>query len=292
MAHKSVLLTELIEGLALKEGDVVVDATVNGGGHAEAVGKSIGAGGVIIGIDLDTDALERAKKRLEGISSRVILVQGNFRDMKDILLKNNSTEVNAVIFDFGLSSDQLDNSGRGFSFQRDEPLLMTFEKGSTQTAADIVNTAPESELADIIYRYGEERGSRRIARAIVEARRDERILTSGRLAAVVAVAVRHRGKIHPATKTFQALRIATNDELSSIEEGLEAAKGALRVHGRIGAISFHSLEDRVVKRAFRAWEQAGSGKVMNKKPIIAGLEEAKENPRARSARLRFFEKQA
>lgn len=294
-AHTSVLLNEVAEGLHLREGAVVVDGTFGGGGHsAEICRKNPGV--KIIAIDQDKGAWRKAEDKFADLHADITFVNGNFRNLAEILRKEKVSEVDGVILDLGLSSDQLENSGRGFSFMRDEPLLMTMKENPRPedlTAIDIVNTWSEESLADIIYGYGGERYSRRIASAIVEARKEAEIKTTFDLVKIISGAVPasyRRGKIHPATKTFQALRIAVNDELGALSAGLQAGFEALRSGGRMLVISFHSLEDRIVKKFYKAEEKGKQAKLINKKPIIAGREETKSNPRARSAKLRILEK--
>jgi 16S rRNA (cytosine1402-N4)-methyltransferase len=288
--HISVLLQETIDGLDLHDGDVVVDGTLGRAGHSiEAVKR---AKIRIIGIDRDAQAIEesRAKLRAAGLSDADFeLHQGNFSDMAKFV-----TKADKVILDLGLSSPQIDSSGRGFSFKRDEPLSMTMEREpgpDSFTARDIVNGWSEEDIANVIFAYGEERYARRIARGILAAREIAPIETTQRLVDVVHHSVpfiyRH-GKIHPATRTFQALRIAVNDELKSIERGLDGAMSILSPQGRIAVISFHSLEDRIVKQKMRAWEEQGLGKQVTKKPLVPSEAEADRNPRSRSAKLRIF----
>jgi 16S rRNA (cytosine1402-N4)-methyltransferase len=295
--HTSVLLHESIDGLAIVPGDIYVDGTLGSGGHAEEVAKRFGNAVRIIGIDMDADALARSRTRLEAQGAKVTYVQGNFRNIDTILESLEIREVNRILLDIGLSSNQLDESGRGFSFMRDEPLQMTFAKdvvlGDT-TAETVVNEWSEETLSTIIYGFGEERYARRIAKAIVEARELEPITTTGQLVEVIASAVPVRyqkGKIHFATRTFQAIRIAVNQELQALEEGLKKSFDMLAFGGRLAVISFHSLEDRIVKNFFRALAQDGKATLVTKKPLEAGEEEQATNRRSRSAKLRIIEKQ-
>ena len=293
--HESVLLQETIDGLDLHDGDVVVDGTLGRAGHSIEAAKR--AKVRIIGLDRDAQAIEESKARLlaAGLSDTDFeLHQANFADMADVLVKAGVTRVDKVILDLGLSSPQIDSSGRGFSFKQDEPLSMTMERGPSAdsfTARDIVNGWDEEDIANVIYAYGEERYARRIARAIVAAREEAPIESTHQLVSIIERSVpfmyRH-GRIHPATRTFQALRIAVNDELRSIERGLEAAKKILSSGGRIAVISFHSLEDRIVKVAMRQWEAEGLGTSFTKKPIVPSDDETARNPRSRSAKLRIF----
>ncbi len=293
--HDSVLLSEVIQALDVQEHDVVVDATIGGAGHFSALLAELGADGVIIGIDADSSAVERAREvyALDRRTNRPIahLVTDNFRNLAHILERLGVGGVNKMIFDLGWSGYQLASS-RGFSFLNDEPLLMTYGEGG-ETAADIVNTYSEEALADLIYTYGEERFSRSIARAIVDARRKERILTTGALVKAVEVGTprwyRAR-KTHPATKTFQALRIAVNDEFEALKKGLADALSALAPSGRLAVITFHSSEDRIVKSVLRGAAEAGYGSLSPKKPVTPSRAEIIANRRARSAKLRIFER--
>ncbi|MBI3888631.1 16S rRNA (cytosine(1402)-N(4))-methyltransferase RsmH [Candidatus Nomurabacteria bacterium] len=291
--HRTVLLNETIEGLlapkkAGNENLLVLDCTFGGGGHsAEILRKYPNV--KIIAIDQDKSAWEKAKSKFKGLENRVTFLNKNFKDIDE-------KEVDGIIFDLGLSSDQLENSGRGFSFMKDEPLLMTMKENPRPedvTAYDIVNTWSEENLADIIYGYGEERFSRRIAKGIVDARQKSEIKTTFELVKIIGEsvpAVYRRGRLHPATRTFQALRIAVNDELGVLQTGLEKGFEALKTGGRMSTISFHSLEDRIVKRFYQNKNKEGKAKLINKKPILAGDEELRTNPRARSAKLRVLEK--
>ncbi|OGI63626.1 16S rRNA (cytosine(1402)-N(4))-methyltransferase [Candidatus Nomurabacteria bacterium RIFCSPLOWO2_01_FULL_41_21] len=293
--HKSVLLNEVIQGLHLSDKSVVVDGTFGGGGHSSEICKRYPKA-KIIAIDQDKHAWVSAKSKFKGIKCDISFFNINFRDLENVLVKEKLATVDAVLFDLGLSSDQLENSGRGFSFLKDEPLLMTMKENPSPedlTARDIVNTWSEENIADIIYGYGEERFSRRISKAIVESRKKNKFETTFDLVGVVEASVpkvAKRGRIHPATKTFQALRIAVNDELNTLDIGLKKGFEILRVGGRMAVVSFHSLEDRIVKRFYKAKEEAGEANLINKKPIAASEGELKENPRARSAKLRIIEK--
>lgn len=291
--HRSVLLQETLSLLDIAEDDVVLDATLGGGGHASAIAELLGVNGHLIGIDTDGAAITRSRSRLEGVAPKLTMVQGNFRNLDSLLAKIKVAEANKVLFDLGWSSDQLEDSGRGFSFLRDEPLLMTLSgdpSGQTLTAREIVNSWDEENIADILYHYADERASRKIARAIVEHREKNAIETTTQLAELIESAVSRRGKVHPATKTFQALRITVNDEIAALKEGLEHACQHLADSGRVAVISFHSLEDRVVKEAFRQWAKIGRGEILTKKPMVPTREEIQGNPRSRSAKLRAFKK--
>src|SRR3990167_8771888 len=293
--HRSVLLHEAIESLTIAQNDIVVDATLGGGGHAKRIAGKLGKNGMLIGFDLDGEAVLRAREALQGVSPRVLLFQKNFRELRPALDEAGVPQITKALFDLGWSSYQLD-SGRGFSFLKDEPLLMTYAtdiKPGMLTAEKIVNTWEEGNIADVLWGWGEERYSRKIARAIVEARAQKPIKTSQELADIVSNATPYayrRGRIHPATRTFQALRIAVNDELGALAEGLRSAWEALAPGGRIAVIAFHSIEDRIVKNMFAEWEKKGEGLRMTKKPMSPSSEEIRENPRARSAKLRVIEK--
>ncbi|MFA6314748.1 MAG: 16S rRNA (cytosine(1402)-N(4))-methyltransferase RsmH [Candidatus Paceibacterota bacterium] len=311
--HEPVLLHEVVAGLTRREtGDmtsvsntsvnsvvpqipVYLDGTLGGASHALSIAKAYDGKVAIVGLDRDPMALKRAEVKLAGKAEKVILERSNFRNLDIILQKNNIQAVDLILFDLGLSSDELENSGKGFSFLKDEPLWMTMgdPKEYSFTASDIVNDWDETVLADIIFGYSEERFARRIARAIVSYRQKKKIETSSELAQIVKMsmpAFLRRGKIHPATKTFQALRIAVNDELNSLKEGLEKGYRFLNAGGRMAVISFHSLEDRIVKD-FNKKKMEEGARVFTKRPIVAGPEEVAVNPRSRSAKLRIIEKQ-
>src|SRR3989344_1404850 len=294
--HRTVLLHEAIEQLAIQPSDVIVDATLGGGGHARSIAKLLGKKGVLIGIDADEAAVLRAGEALKDIvTPEIHLVVANFRDISRELGKLGVTSADKVLFDLGWSGYQLD-SGRGFSFQKDEPLLMTYsEKPGPDdlTAGKIVNEWAEESIADIIFGWGEERYSRRIARMIVEHRAKNPFRTSHKLGDAIKEAVPpayRYGRIHPATRTFQALRIAVNDELGALKSGLFGAWHHLAPNGRIAVITFHSVEDREVKRLMTAWEVAKEGKRIKRKPTLPSKDEISANPRARSAKLRVIEK--
>lgn len=291
--HRTVLLHESLDILGLQPDDIVLDATLGGAGHAKEIANTLSSRGTLIGIDADADAIARAEKALANAQARVILVEGNFRNVESYLGKHGIPHLTKALFDLGWSSFQL-TAGRGFSFLKDEPLHMTYARNSGGlTAATIVNEWQEESIADILYGWGEERYSRRIARAVVAARAEKRIETALELAEIIRSAVPgfyRRGALHPATKSFQALRIAVNDEMGALKDGLAAVWKLLAPKGRIAVISFHSVEDREVKKTMRAWAETGEGKILTKKPLIAGPDELRENPRARSAKLRCIEK--
>lgn len=295
--HESVLMKEVLKALSVEPGDTVVDATIGGGGHFAALLATLGGAGTIIGIDADQGAVDRGREVYanDRRPDRPVahLVNDNFRNLARILERLGVAPVHKILFDLGWSGYQI-AAPRGFSFQHDEPLLMTYGEGG-ETAADIVNSSSEAQLADILFAYGEERFARSIARSIVAARARERILTTGALvSAILAGTPRsyHDKKIHAATKTFQALRIAANDEIAALREGLDAALRALAPGGRMAVISFHSIEDRVVKGMLRDAAQTGLGVMNPKKPIVPSHADILLNRRARSAKLRVFEKVA
>lgn len=294
--HIPVLLDESIDGLGIRSGDIFIDGTLGGGGHTFEVIKRFGSGVKVIGLDLDKDAIERAKSKIGDLSHDVIFRTVGFQDMDKVLEELNIIHVDRILLDLGISSFQLEVAGRGFSFMKDEPLLMTMKKNPGDedlTARDIVNTWEEKTLADIIYGFGEEKYSRKIAKAIVEARTKKSIETTFDLVKIIDDAVGKaykKMKIHPATKTFQALRIATNGELTNLENAIEKGFEKLSVGGRLAIISFHSLEDRIVKKAYVSLKQKGYANIITKKPIVPSVYEIKLNPRSRSSKLRIIKK--
>ncbi len=306
--HRPVLLDEVIRLLSPHPGGVYVDCTFGGGGHAEAILNGILPGGRLIGLDRDQDAIENARQHLAEHGENLILVRGAFSELESVLREQKVETVDGVLFDLGVSSHQLDVPDRGFSFASPAPLDMRMDVSQSVTAADLVNSLPERELADLIYTNSDERWSRRIASAIVRRRKEQPISTTTELAELVVSVVPRKSqptRIHPATRTFQALRIAVNSEIDQLKGGLEAAGRMLAIHGRLVAISYHSLEDRVVKEFFAA----GSGRcqcppelpqcvcgarqyleVLTRKPITPTEDEIGANPRARSAKLRAAKK--
>lgn len=284
--HRSVLLEEVVDWLAPREGMTIVDGTAGAGGHTAALASRVGSTGLVIGLDRDPAMLHLAEAATRGLP--VVLREASYSHLGSILDGLGIDRIDGLLLDLGLSSDQLHWASRGFSFANDGPLDMRFDPESDTTAADLVNELPADELADIIYQYGEERHSRRIARRIVEERRLSPITTTARLAAIVRKGVPGKwGAIDPATRTFQALRIAVNDELGHLERILAHAPERLEPGGRFAAISFHSLEDRRVKHAFRDDPRLS---VLTKKPVTASEAELAANPRARSAKLRVAER--
>lgn len=305
-SHAPVLLDEVLDGLSLTAGATVVDGTVGLGGHAAAILDRIAPGGRLIGVDADREALSMAQRRLGKFGKRVTLIHGNFADLLELLRDREVGPVNGVLFDLGPSSYQLESPGRGFSFRLDGPLDMRMDRGTRKRAADLVNRLDGKRLEDLIRGYGEERWAGRISRAIVREREGGPIETTAELAALIARCVPRRGRarIHPATRTFMALRIATNDELEVLKKGICAAAAGLRAGGRLCVISFHSLEDRIVKNEFRRLSgkcccppdfpvcRCGAAallKVVTPKPITPTREEVAGNRRARSAKLRVAE---
>lgn len=286
--HVPVMLEEVLEGLRIRRSGIYVDGTVGLAGHALAIVRKAREC-TLIGIDRDEAALEIAAQKLSGYRD-VHLVRGNFADMRSIVSDLGFESVDGIVLDLGVSSLQLKSEGRGFSFLRDEPLDMRMDRSLKTTAADIVNTAPERELADIIWKYGEERCSRKIARAVVHSRRKARIYSCRDLSTIIERVCGRRGKIHPATRTFQALRIAVNREIEAISKVLYEGTGILGPGGRFCVLSYHSLEDRAVKNAFRDLAREGMFSVITRKPIIPGEEEQRLNPSSRSAKLRIGER--
>lgn len=293
--HEPVLYEEVMAALAPRPGGMYVDGTINGGGHAAGVLERSAPQGRLLGVDLDREALEVARETLANYGSRVQLVHGSFGHLDEIARRHGFYPAAGVLLDLGISTAQLTARQRGFSFQLDGPLDMRLDPSEGITAADLVNSLPEAELADLLYEFGEERKSRRIARAIVKARP---LRTTTELAKVVARSLRRRGRIHPATRTFLALRIAVNDELAVLSRGLKKAVDTLAPGGQLVVIAFHSLEDRIVKNYFRALAR-GEGdssrpsvRLLTRKPIQPAAVERARNPASRSAKLRALVKLA
>ncbi|MBI9019653.1 MAG: 16S rRNA (cytosine(1402)-N(4))-methyltransferase RsmH [Verrucomicrobia bacterium] len=305
--HVPVLLNETLDLLITNPAGTYIDGTLGRGGHALEILKRLSPDGRLIGLDRDAEAIMQTAERLKGFGNQVQRIHGNFADMKELCKTIGVTEVDGVLLDLGVSSPQLDVAERGFSFGKDGPLDMRMDQTQGRSVADWVNEEDEETLANVIYRLGEERKSRRIARAIVEARKTGRIERTLELAAIVEKAVGgRRGPTHPATQTFQALRMAVNAELESLETGLEAGLSMLRPGGRMTVITFHSLEDRMVKECFKrhtvkreSLQQGGEKLVYDEpavrritgKPVTATKQELADNPRARSAKLRVVEKE-
>jgi 16S rRNA (cytosine1402-N4)-methyltransferase len=290
LTHDPVLLEEALLFLRPERGGTYVDCTIGLGGHTEAL---VARGATrVVGIDRDAEALASAKTRLASVAGRVELVHADYRALPAVLSERGITAVDGILADLGVSSLQFDSEGRGFSFRRDEPLDMRMDRSSGKTAADLVNAARETELADVIFRYGEDRQSRRIARAIVASRP---VTTTGELAAIVRRAIPGRGwqRIDPATRTFQAIRIWVNGELDDLDTFVRTAAAHLAPAARLCVISFHSLEDRIVKHTMRGLASETSElRVLTKKPIAPDDAEVERNPRSRSAKLRAIERQA
>jgi 16S rRNA (cytosine1402-N4)-methyltransferase len=285
------MTAEVLQYLRPEHGGLFVDCTIGLGGHSRAL---LEAGATrVVGLDRDLDALARARETLARWGDRVELVHADYRAMDEVLDRRQIAQIDGALADLGVSSMQFDAPGRGFSFQRDEPLDMRMDRSGGDTAADLVARSTERDLADAIFQYGEERFSRRVARAIVEARHDAPVVTTGRLASIVRRAIPRRGsmRIDPATRTFQALRIWVNRELDGLDRFVEAAARRLRAGARLVVITFHSLEDRIVKHTLRALQQRDAlVQVLTKKPIVPRDEEVERNPRARSAKLRVAER--
>ena len=285
--HIPVLLTRLKEVLPDLTGKTVVDATLGLGGHAEMLLTAVGKTGKVIGIDQDETALSLAKQRFGDRTDQFVAKHGNFRDIDQLVRGDGNEVVDGVLFDLGVSSLQLDDLSRGFSFKADVPLDMRMDVRQELTAADILNTYSEGELADLFWKLGEEPRSRQIAKRIVEARRQKPIATTGELIELVGG---RAGRIHPATKVFQALRMATNDELGAIQEGLAKALKIVKSGGFVAVITFHCIEERLVKNLFRQWASEDLITIFNKKVLKPEYSEIRENPRSRSAKLRIVTK--
>jgi len=303
MMHVPVMLKEVVAALSVQPGGRYLDATVGGGGHASAILKKSSPGGQLLGIDADPKAIAAAAKKLKPYADSTLLVNDHFTNLKDICTRYDYSPVHGILLDLGMSSLQLNEAGRGFSFQREAPLDMRFSPRQEISAADIVNRYTESKLEDLLRNYGEERRSRQIARSILKKRP---IATTTALASVVSEAVGGRhGRIHPATRTFQALRVAVNRELEQLESVLSQAVGLLGFEGRLVVISYHSLEDRIVKRFMQrearecicppdipacVCHHQASIKLISRRVIVPTPDEVRRNPRSRSARLRVVER--
>ena len=291
-SHKSVLLNEVLQWLDPKPGQTIVDGTLGRAGHASEILRMVSPKGRLLGFDKDPEALDESKKILEDFGDRIMLFKEDFKNIP-LKLESLGQKADAMLLDLGVSSPQLDNAERGFSFKAQGPLDMRMDPSNSLTAKEVVNSYPKKDLADIFWKYGEERFSRRIAEKIAEVRESRRINTTSELESIIWQSVpasyRH-GRIHPATRVFQAIRIEVNKEIEALELFLLRALDVLSEGGRLVIISFHSLEDRIVKNAFRDFAKNGRGKVLTKKPVIAASNEIQENPRSRSAKLRAFQK--
>jgi 16S rRNA (cytosine1402-N4)-methyltransferase len=292
LVHEPVMVTEVLEHLEPSRGGIFVDCTMGLGGHARAL---INAGASrVIGLDRDRQALERARETLLDAGGTVEVVHADYRGFEDVLNVRGIGSIDGLLADLGVSSLQLDAPGRGFSFRRDEPLDMRMDSSTGATAAEMLAAVDEKTLADVIYEFGEERHARRVARAIVEAVRTQRVETTGQLAGIVRRAVPRKGymRIDPATRTFQAIRIWVNRELEGLDGFLMQAAARLAPGGRLVVVTFHSLEDRVVKHTLRALQAAGTIAIRTKRPVVPSEAEIDRNPRARSAKLRAAERAA
>ncbi len=294
--HIPVLAEILAEQIKLPPDGIMVDATTGQGGHSNLFGKTLGPEGVIVGLDVDKNSIQRAQFILKGLSCKVVLVQSNFSRISEEVRGQGIEKVDFILADLGLCSAQLADNRMGLSFLQDMPLDMRIDKRIKRTAADIVNKADEKTLADLIYEFGQDRASRRIARFIVRERKNGPITTTAQLAKIVCRALGKAGqgrrrRIHPATRTFQALRIAVNDELENLKKLLDSSPRLLNKKGYIAVISYHSLEDRLVKYNFKENDKESIYRIITKKPIVPTREEIAENRRARSAKLRIAQKQ-
>lgn len=290
MPHLPVLLKEVIEILNPQPNEFFIDGTIGSGGHAAEIFKGISPGGTLLGIDLDEKVIRIAEQKISAIS-KFILVHGNYAELPEILEKNNLPKADGLLLDLGFSSETLE-SGRGFTFLKNEPLDMRYDQKRGEPADIVINYRSEKELAEIFWKYGEEKFARRIAKKIVERRSLAPIKTTFALAKTVVDASPRKifpSRIHPATKVFQALRIYINDELGNLEKALKNIEKTIKPKGRVAIISFHSLEDRLVKNAFRELKSQGKAQILTKKPIISSKEEIISNPRSRSAKLRAIE---
>jgi 16S rRNA (cytosine1402-N4)-methyltransferase len=288
--HQAVLPEEVIEWLAPQPGGTFIDGTLGGGGHTRLLAEKVGKDGLVVGLDRDPSVVARAEEQLQGLP--VAVAHANYADLPEVLAELKLTQVDGILLDLGLSSDQLADHHRGFSFAADGPLDLRFDPSSGQPAWQLLARLAERPLADILYRYGEERHSRRIARRIVQQREKQPIRTAEQLAQIVRAStprLKGRPRIDPATRTFQALRIAVNEELKWLEVALERLPGYLAPGGRLAVISFHSLEDRLVKNGFREDPRL---EVLTPKPLVASEQEVAENPRSRSAKFRVAARQA
>jgi len=293
MAHIPVLLNEILKYLNPQSNQNFVDATVGNGGHARAILENTAPNGKLIAIDRDLDSIIRARSNLAEFGNRVLFVNdsfGSFGNIIKIVKESGFNRIEGILFDFGMSTSQLENSGRGFSFQRDEILDMRYDVKAQVTAEDVLNNYSEAELARIFKEFGEELKALKTAAAIIKARGERRIKTTGELVRIIEKIIKRRGKIHPATRIFQALRIEVNSELVEIKKALVDIPKVLPSGGRAAFISFHSLEDRLIKNWAKDLNKKNIIKILNKKPLTASVEELKANPKSRSAKLRVIEK--
>lgn len=306
--HQTVLGPQAVEALQIKPDGIYVDCTLGGGGHSALIAAQLGPQGWLIGIDQDLEAIHHARKRLAPFSARVSVIHGNFREIGTIVKDLGIEQVDGLLYDLGVSSPQLDQAERGFSYQHDAPLDMRMDQTQPFSAFDLVNTYSEEELADIFFRFGEERFSKRIARNIVQQRASAPIRTTGELAKIIKASIPAKARKHgphPAKRTFQAIRIAVNDELQALSQSLEQGIPLLKKGGRVAVITFHSLEDRICKQFFKQQSAPCTCppdlphcvcgktpvlKVVTKKPVVPDRHEVEQNPRARSAKLRVAEK--
>jgi 16S rRNA (cytosine1402-N4)-methyltransferase len=285
--HTSVLLHETIEWVNVQAGKLYIDATLGGGGHTAEI---LSLGGKVLGIDQDQEALDFVRKKF-GTNEKLVLAKGNFKDIDSLARDNGFKSLSGIIFDLGVSSHQFDQAERGFSFQKEGPLDMRMDTDFKVKAADLIHILTKGELYELFTKLGEEWAARPIITSIIRARQVKKIETTTELAEIINKAVPYRQKgINPATRVFQALRIAVNDELNNLIEALPKARDVLENNGRVVVITFHSLEDRIVKHQFREWAEQGLGEVLTKKPVIPSDEEIENNKRSRSAKLRVFER--
>ncbi len=295
MIHIPVLLKEVLENLNPQPGEKFIDATIDGGGHATAILEKVQPGGKLLGIEWDNELLKELKSKTqnEKFKENLTLINDSYVNLKKIAEEKGFLEADGILFDLGMSSWHVDQSGKGFSFQKNELLDMRFSSEKEFSALEIVNTWSEEDLLKIISDYGEERFARQIAKSIIEARKAKAITTTAQLAEIIKNSIPSwygRRKINPATKTFQALRIAVNDELNNITKGLDSALEVLASGGRLAVISFHALEDRIVKERFKSYQKQGLAEILTKKAIKPAYQEVKSNPRSRSAKLRVLRK--
>lgn len=308
--HTPVLAEESIKNLSIKKDGIYIDGTAGGGGHSRLIAERLSEHGRLVAIDRDADAVEAARERLKGMCCRVDFVHGNYAQIKDILEELQISSIDGALLDLGVSSFQLDNAERGFSYMHDAPLDMRMNRDEEFSAADVVNNYSENELYEVIKKYGEERWAKRIAKFIVESRTEARISTTGQLVEIIKKAVpagARRDGHHPAKRTFQAIRIEVNDELKGVERATKDFIDVLNMNGRLCVITFHSLEDRIVKNIFKeranpctcpsefpvcVCGKKADVRIITKKPVVPSIEEVNDNPRARSAKLRCLEKTA